>query len=73
MLSEDEKKQLERPALETGPKTVYRVRLKRDDFIEKGFMVVRPYLEEAVCVGTQRRAAHAWKKSCGTLQRVKTV
>ena len=37
MLSEDEKKQLERPAPETGPKTVYRMRLKRDDFIEKGF------------------------------------
>ena len=37
MLSEDEKKQLERPAPETGPKTVYRIRLTRDYFIEKGF------------------------------------
>ena len=36
MLSEDVKKELERPAPETGPKTVYRMRLKRDDFIEKG-------------------------------------
>ena len=37
MLTDDEKKQLERPEPETGPKTVYRMRLKRDDFIEKGF------------------------------------
>ena len=36
-LSKDEKKQLERLAPETGPKTVYRMRLKRGDFIEKGF------------------------------------
>ena len=37
MLSEDEAKQLERPAPETGLKTVYRMFLKGDDFIEKGF------------------------------------
>ena len=37
MLSDEEKKSLERPVPESGPKNIYRVRLKRDDFIEKGF------------------------------------
>ena len=30
-------------------------------------------LEEVDRVDTRRRAAHAWKKSCETVQRVKTV
>ena len=37
MLSDDEKKHLLGPETEGGPKQVYRMRLKRDDFIERGF------------------------------------
>ena len=37
LLSKDEKKHLAGPAPEAGPKIVYRMSLKRDDFVEKGF------------------------------------
>ena len=37
LLSDDEKKHLSGPSVAGGTKTVYRMRLKRDDFIERGF------------------------------------
>ena len=37
LLSDDEKKHLAGPSVGEGTKTVYRMRLKRDDLIERGF------------------------------------
>ena len=37
LLSDDEKKHLAGPPVAEGTKTVYRIRLKSDDFIERGF------------------------------------
>ena len=37
MLSEEERQRLAGPEAEAVPKTIYRMRLKRDDFISRGF------------------------------------
>ena len=62
MLSDEEKNQLAGPGGEVDNKTVYRMRLKRDDFVEKGFTEGCPGCKSILSGGQQRGHTEACRK-----------
>ena len=62
MLSEDERQRLAGPVAEAGPKTIYRMRLKRDDFISRGFTEGCPGCKSILSGGPVRNHSEVCRK-----------